>query len=137
MININKHTFDEPVLAISNHQSALDLVFLLMFHYKVVILANQKSLRNPFYGPAIRFTGFIYSAKGLDEVSEIIKQRMEDGYSVIIFPEGTRSSTGKVRRFHKGAFYIAEKLNLDILPIMIDGAYDGTVKAMYVMGETA
>ncbi len=124
LININKHTFDEPVLAISNHQSALDLVFLLMFHYKTVILSNQKSLRNIFYGPAIRFTDFIYSAKGLDEVSEIIKQRMEDGYSVIIFPEGTRSSTGKVKRFHKGAFYIAEKLNLDILPLMIDGAYD-------------
>ena len=44
-----------------------------------------------------------------------------NGYSVIIFPEGSRSEDGKIRRFHKGAFYLAEKLDLDILPIMIHG----------------
>jgi len=124
LINISKHTFDKPVLAISNHQSALDLVFLLMLNYRIVVLSNRKSLRNPFYGPAIRYTDFIYSAEGLDEVSEVIKQHMNNGYSVIIFPEGTRSPDGTVRRFHKGAFYIAGKLKLKILPIMIFGAYD-------------
>lgn len=122
MVNFNKDTFNEPVLAISNHQSVLDLVFLLMLHHRIVILANQRALRNPFFGPAIRFTDFIYVDKGLDEVAEIVRQRMDEGYSVIIFPEGTRSANCKIKRFHKGAFYIAEKLNLKIMPILLHGS---------------
>jgi len=122
LVNFNKDTFNEPVLAISNHQSVLDLVFLLMLHHRIVILANQRALRNPFFGPAIRFTEFIYVDKGLDEVAEIVKQRMDEGYSVIIFPEGTRSANSKIKRFHKGAFYIAEKLNLKIMPILLHGS---------------
>ena len=47
--------------------------------------------------------------------------RMKNGYSLIVFPEGTRSEDGVIKRFHKGAFYLAEKLNVDILPIMIHG----------------
>ena len=122
LVNFNKDTFNEPVLAISNHQSVLDLVFLLMLHHRIVIVANQRALRNPFFGPAIRFTDFIYVDKGLDEVAEIVKQRMDEGYSVIIFPEGTRSANCKIKRFHKGAFYIAEKLNLKIMPILLHGS---------------
>ncbi len=46
---------------------------------------------------------------------------MKHGYSVVVFPEGTRSVDGNMKRFHKGAFYLAEKLNLDILPLIIHG----------------
>lgn len=122
LVNIGKKTFDKPVFAISNHQSMLDLVFLLMLHPKIVIVSNRRSLNNTFYGPAIRYTGFIFSEGGLDEMAETIKKSMADGYSVIIFPEGTRSANCKIKRFHKGAFYIAEKLNLKIKPILLHGA---------------
>jgi 2-polyprenyl-3-methyl-5-hydroxy-6-metoxy-1,4-benzoquinol methylase len=53
----------------------------------------------------------------LDKIEEQVKQ----GYSVIIYPEGTRSKDGVIKRFHKGAFYLAEKLNLDILPVVLHG----------------
>lgn len=43
------------------------------------------------------------------------------GYSIAIFPEGTRTYNGKMKRFHKGAFYLAETLQLDILPILLYG----------------
>jgi 1-acyl-sn-glycerol-3-phosphate acyltransferase len=122
LANIGKKTFDKPVFAISNHQSMLDLVFLLMLHPKIVIVSNRRSLNNTFYGPAIRYTGFIFSEGGLDEMAETIKKSMADGYSVIVFPEGTRSANCKIKRFHKGAFYIAEKLNLKIKPILLHGA---------------
>ena len=122
LVNIGKKTFDKPVFAISNHQSMLDLVFLLMLHPKIVIVSNRRSLNNTFYGPAIRYTGFIFSEGGLDEMAETIKKSMADGYSVIVFPEGTRSANCKIKRFHKGAFYIAEKLNLKIKPILLHGA---------------
>ena len=48
-------------------------------------------------------------------------ERVKEGYSIVIFPEGTRSVDGNMRRFHKGAFYLAGKLNIDILPVVIDG----------------
>ncbi len=122
LVNLNKHTFDKPVFAISNHQSMLDLVFLLMLHPKLLIVSNRRSLNNTFYGPAIRYTGFIFSGEGLDKISDEIKRKMDEGYSVIVFPEGTRSANCKIKRFHKGAFYIAEKLNLPVMPMMIHGA---------------
>jgi 1-acyl-sn-glycerol-3-phosphate acyltransferase len=128
LVNFDKDTFKEPILAISNHQSVLDLVFLLMLHHKIVILANKRAFTNPFFGPAIRFTEFIYVDEGLDEIAEIVKQRMEEGYSVLIFPEGTRSANCKIQRFHKGAFYIAEKLKLQIMPILLHGSGEALSK---------
>jgi len=41
---------------------------------------------------------------------------VKDGYSIVVFPEGTRSPDGTIKRFHKGAFYLAEQLNIDIVP---------------------
>jgi 1-acyl-sn-glycerol-3-phosphate acyltransferase len=122
LINRPKGMFKKPVIVISNHQSALDLVLLLMLHPKLVILANTKSWNNPFYGRIIRFAEFIRSDTGLDVALDTIRKRVEDGYSIIVFPEGTRSADCKIKRFHKGAFYLADQLNLEIQPILIHGA---------------
>ena len=46
---------------------------------------------------------------------------VEKGYSVMIFPEGTRSEDCRIQRFHRGAFYLAELLHLDIVPLFITG----------------
>mgnify|MGYP003636591998 FL=1 len=53
---------------------------------------------------------------------EKIKERIKDGYSLAIFPEGSRSQNDNIGRFHKGAFYLANELNLDITPVLINGA---------------
>ncbi len=53
-----------------------------------------------------------------------LKKKMNDGYSVLIFPEGTRSKDGNIKRFHKGAFNLAQVLGVDITPVIIHGAYD-------------
>jgi 1-acyl-sn-glycerol-3-phosphate acyltransferase len=122
LINRPKGMFKKPVVVISNHQSVLDLVLLLMLHPKLVIFANTKSWNNPFYGRIIRFVEFIRSDTGLEEAIDTIRKRVEEGYSVIVFPEGTRSPDCNIKRFHKGGFYLADKLNLEIQPILIHGA---------------
>jgi uncharacterized protein len=122
LINRPKGMFKKPVVVISNHQSSLDLVLLLMLNPKLVILANTQSWNNPFYGRIIRFAEFIRSDTGLDVAIDTIRKRVEDGYSIIVFPEGTRSVDCKIKRFHKGAFYLADQLNLEIQPILIHGA---------------
>jgi uncharacterized protein len=58
-----------------------------------------------------------------------------DGYSVLIFPEGTRSETCEILRFHKGAFYLAEQLQLDLQPLLLHGAGDLVTKGDFHFKE--
>jgi SAM-dependent methyltransferase len=87
-----------------------------------VILTNEWVFRNWVFGPVARVAGFIAVEDNIDNSLSVIKDRIDEGYSVLIFPEGHRSKDGHIQRFHRGAFYIAEKLNLDILPVMIFGS---------------
>ncbi|HET9053920.1 MAG TPA: methyltransferase domain-containing protein, partial [Cyclobacteriaceae bacterium] len=60
---------------------------------------------------------------------------VEEGFSIAIFPEGTRSPDGTVKRFHKGAFFLAEKLNLDVTPLLIHGAWDTIRKGDFYVND--
>lgn len=55
--------------------------------------------------------------------------KVREGYSIAIFPEGTRTYDGKMKRFHKGAFYLSETLQLDIIPILLYGNGEIIAKA--------
>ncbi len=115
-------TFRKPAIIICNHQSLIETPALLRLYPKIVILTNEWVFRNWVFGPVARVAGFIAVEDNIDNSLSLIKERIEEGYSVLIFPEGHRSKDGHIQRFHRGAFYIAEKLKLDILPIMIFGS---------------
>jgi uncharacterized protein len=120
IINPLKEDLSKPAIIICNHQSSLDIVPLIMLHPKILMLTNNKKWNAPFFGPVIRMADY-FPSEQVEQNIDRIADRMKHGYSLIIFPEGTRSEDGVIRRFHKGAFYLAEKLNVDILPIMIHG----------------
>ncbi|MCX6285765.1 MAG: 1-acyl-sn-glycerol-3-phosphate acyltransferase [Bacteroidetes bacterium] len=120
--NVTNETFQKPAIIICNHQSLIETPALLRLYPKIVILANEWVFRNWIFGPVARVAGFISVNDNIDNSLSLIKQRIVEGYSVLIFPEGHRSKDGHIQRFHHGAFYIAEKLNLDILPVMIFGS---------------
>ena len=84
----------------------------------------KKELRDlPALGPACEKMGHIYIDRSNREAAiaslEEAKKRIVNGTSVLFFPEGTRSTTGKMRDFKKGAFVMASDLGLPILPITI------------------
>jgi 1-acyl-sn-glycerol-3-phosphate acyltransferase len=56
---------------------------------------------------------------------------LKNGVSVVIFPEGTRTKTGLMGKFKKGAFLIATDLHLPILPITIKGSYERVIKGSF------
>ena len=114
-------TFDRPAVVVSNHQSHLDLMCLLMLHPKMVVVTNRWVWHNPFYGAIIHKAEFVPAAEGVEEALPQFKALAERGYSIVIFPEGTRSVDGSVLRFHKGAFYVADQLGLDVLPVYLRG----------------
>ena len=128
-------TFEKPAVIIANHQSHLDLLCTMMLHPKVVLLTTDWVWKNPIYGVIIRFAEFYPVSDGYDKNVERLKKLVERGYSVVVFPEGTRSETGEIIRFHKGAFQLAQALNVDILPVFIHGAHHVMPKKDFVLRE--
>ncbi len=123
-IGYSRKLYDEPSIIIANHTSELDTIVLGMMDSRQIFMINNRIYHSKFFGKAIRIVDYFPSMHDLDEGLEKLRRKIEQGYSLIIFPEGTRSENSRIHRFHKGAFYLAEKLQLDILPIMIHGNAD-------------
>jgi len=132
-INREMADFSSPSVIISNHQSQLDLVFLLQLNPKIIVLVNKWVWNNAFYGFLIRFAGYYPVYKGLDYNFEDLKQKVAEGYSILAFPEAMRSPDGSIKRFHQGAFGIADMLGLEIQPLIIHGAYDTLSKTEHFL----
>ena len=128
-------TFDKPAVIIANHQSHLDLLCTMMLNPKVVLLTTDWVWKNPMYGVIIRFAEFYPVSDGYDKNVERLRSLVERGYSVVVYPEGTRSVTGDIQRFHKGAFQLAQALNVDILPVFVHGANHVMPKNDFVLRE--
>jgi len=116
-----KEHFDKPAVIICNHQSHLDLMCVMMLTPKLVVLTNDWVWNNPFYGMIIKYAEFYPVSNGLDVNLPRLQSLVDRGYSIVVFPEGTRSADCSIQRFHQGAFYLSEKLRLDILPVFIHG----------------
>ena len=113
--------FNKPSVVICNHQSHIDLACQLIFTPNIIFLTNQWVWHNPLYGLLIRNAEFYPVAEGVDELMPKLQSLVERGYSIAIYPEGTRSKNCTIGRFHQGAFYIAEQLGLDIVPMYLYG----------------
>lgn len=128
-----KENFKKPAVIIANHQSFLDILAITMLHPKSILLTNKWVWRSPVFGAVVRMADFYPVADGAENSVELMEDRVKQGYSIIVFPEGTRTSEGPMKRFHKGAFYLAEKLNLDIVPIILHGTGYTMTKGDYLL----
>lgn len=135
---LNKHhaQLHKPAVIIANHQSFLDIMMMLMLHPKIIIMTNEWVWNSPIFGSVIRFADFYPSKSGAEQSLEHLRDLAEQGYSIVVFPEGTRSVTGDIGRFKKGAFYIAEQLGLDILPVVFHGTGDCIRKKDFLVHGT-
>lgn len=112
-------------IIVSNHQSQLDilLAFNLFKHFKWVSKAEIFNV--PFVGWNMYLNRYVRLVRGdkesIDKMMKTAEQRLREGSSVYLFPEGTRSNDGKVKKFKPGAFILAHKLKLPIMPIAISG----------------
>lgn len=119
--NTAGETFEKPAIITCNHQSHLDLLYTLALHPKIICLTNKKMWNSPFYGWILRYADFYPVSDGFDNCEEHVAKAISNGYSVLVFPEGTRSETCDILRFHKGAFQLAKTLGVDVLPLIIHG----------------
>ena len=118
--NPQRETFDVPSMIVCNHQSHLDLMAILMLTPNIIILTKNWVWHNPFYGMIIRYADFM-PITDTDQMAVTLAEKVGKGYSIMIFPEGTRSADCHIQRFHRGAFFLAEQLGLDIVPLYING----------------
>ena len=113
--------FDRPRVVICNHQSHLDLFCQLIFTPDIIFLTNDWVWNNPSYGLLIRNAEYYPVRDGLEELLPKLKSLVERGYSIAVYPEGTRSKDCRIGRFHQGAFWLAEQLGVDVLPMCLYG----------------
>ncbi|TGD59161.1 MMPL family transporter [Flavobacterium humi] len=133
VVNLHGETFDKPSVIIANHTSFLDTLALGMVTHKMVYLVNDWVWKSPIFGKAVRLMGYYPVSQGIEGGVEHLREKIEQGYSLMIFPEGTRSEDNVVKRFHKGAFFLAEHFNLDVLPIYIHGNSETIPKGDHII----
>ena len=127
--------FSDPSIIIANHSSWLDILVMIMQSSKVVLVVKEWVYKSPIFGWVVRYTDYIYVNDGTEKNLEKAKRLVKEGYSIVVFPEGARSENGHLKRFHKGAFYLAQELKLDISPVIIHGAFDITPKNDFLIGK--
>lgn len=124
--NIDRHT---SYVFVCNHQSMSDVFAVYGWLPVIFKWIMKKELRKiPFVGSACAAAGHIYIDRSnkmaaMRSLQEVEKQ-LHDGVCVVIFPEGTRTKTGEVGLFKRGAFTIARDLKLPIVPLSISGCYE-------------
>lgn len=114
---------------VANHQSAYDIFTVYGYLDHNFRWMMKQSLRKiPLIGYSCEKSGQIYvdnsSPSATRHTMEEAEKRLAGGMSIVVFPEGARTHTGKIRRFKKGAYRLAMEFNLPVVPVTIDGAYD-------------
>jgi 1-acyl-sn-glycerol-3-phosphate acyltransferase len=112
-------------MVVSNHQSQLDILvaFRLFFHYKWV--SKIEIFKVPLIGWNMTLNRYVRLKRGdkesIEQMMRDCEERIDEGSSVFFFPEGTRSSDGVIKQFKMGAFILAKKKKIPILPIVVSG----------------
>ncbi len=119
-------------IVVSNHQSQLDILiaFGLFFHFKWVSKAEIFKL--PLIGWNMVLNRYIKIKRGdresIQKMLEKCEKAIAQGSSIFFFPEGTRSKNGLLKPFKPGAFLLAKKMKIPILPIAINGSKNALPK---------
>jgi 1-acyl-sn-glycerol-3-phosphate acyltransferase len=118
---------DGPVVFMSNHQSNFDILSLLAaMPRRFYWIAKKELFEIPLFGHSMRRGGYIpldrsdgrKALQSLDEAAATIRQ----GKSVVLFPEGTRTTDGQLLPFKRGGFVLARKADVPVVPVTINGS---------------
>jgi 1-acyl-sn-glycerol-3-phosphate acyltransferase len=123
---------------VSNHQSAYDIFLIYGYLGQPIKWVMKQSLRKiPLVGLACEKAGFIFvdnsSPQAAARTIKEAEQRLKNGASIAIFPEGSRSFTGKISAFKKGAYQMAMNLKLPVVPVTINGSYEVMPRHSYLI----
>ena len=124
--NVDKKT---SYVFVANHQGAFDIFLIYGFLGRNFKWMMKKSLRKIFLvGKACESARHIFvdksGPKKIQETYAKAREILKEGTSLVVFPEGARSFTGHMGVFKKGAFQLADELQLPVVPVTINGSFD-------------
>ena len=124
--NIDPHT---SYVFVANHQGAYDIFAVYGFlnhNFKGLMKAGLRKF--PVIGVACAAAGHVFvdnsSPSAIRRTMAKAERTLQGGMSVVVFPEGSRTRTGRMRPFHKGAYQLSMEFGLPVVPVTIDGAFD-------------
>jgi 1-acyl-sn-glycerol-3-phosphate acyltransferase len=130
----------KPYVLVANHQSLGDILVLfgLFKHFKWVSKASI--FKVPFIGWNMYLNDYVGLVRGdKDSITKMLddcRAHLRAGSSVMLFPEGTRSTDGELKPFKHGAFSLAKEFGVPVVPIVIDGTRDALPKHGLVFRQT-
>jgi 1-acyl-sn-glycerol-3-phosphate acyltransferase len=130
-----------PYVAVANHESLADIFLISHLPWEMKWLAKAELFRVPVLGWMMRLAGDIAVARGVRssriEAVARIKDRLAKRVTVIVMPEGTRSTTDELLPFKDGAFRVAVELGLPVLPIAVAGTRHAIAKGSLLLNRAA
>ena len=122
-------THGESYVFVSNHQGAFD-IFLIYGHlcrnFKWMMKIGLR--RIPLVGYACAKAHHIFvdrsGPKKIKASYDTARATLKDGMSLVVFPEGSRTHSGKIGTFHRGAYLLADELQLPVVPLTINGSFE-------------
>ena len=128
---------DATYVMVANHQSLLDILvlFRLFVHFKWV--AKIELFKIPCIGWNMSLNRYVRLRRGdpesITRMMRTCEERMTEGSSIMMFPEGTRSADGRLKPFKHGAFTLAKTVRAPLLPIVVEGTADALPKRGFVL----
>lgn len=118
-----------PAVFIFNHQSAMDmLITARLLREDIVGVAKTEIQKQPLVGPVLKLAGTVFvdreNVRDPQAALQPAVDALQDGKSIVIAPEGTRSKDGKLAEFKRGAFHLARQAGVPVVPIVIHNALD-------------
>lgn len=128
-----------PCVFVFNHQSKADVVIIARLLRRDIAGIGKKEIKReqPLIGKVMEFGGVVFidradSKSAIDSIAPLVDAMRDEGKSVVLAPEGTRTVSPKLAPFKKGAFHIAMQAGVPIVPIVIRNAGDVSPKGDFV-----
>ena len=112
-----EHVRRGPYILVSNHQSMVDIPMVLGLGAPARVCARAGLFHTPLLGAFFSLSRQVRAERLLEDGTASLGL----GLSVVVFPEGTRSTTGAIGRFHTGAFHLAFETGAPVIPVVCDG----------------
>jgi len=114
-----------PCVYVSNHQSMVDILAAFATRLPYLWVSKAENFLVPFLGWNMWLSGYIPLKRGkIASIRRMLRRcesRIRSGASLFVFPEGTRSPDGELKSFHRGAFWVAARYRVPVVPVIIEG----------------